>query len=61
MSEEKKDRFKRLDQAIENVRAEVDEVIDESKVAGGEAREDVQEAIDRVEVRINELRKRTDE
>jgi hypothetical protein len=61
MSNQRKDRFKRVDKAIDQVRKEFDEVIDESKAAGGGAREDVREAIDDVEARIDKLRKRTDE
>lgn len=51
MSNENNDRFKRVDRAIERVRTELDEVIDESKDVGAEAREDVREAIDDVEAR----------
>ena len=61
MSNQEKDRFKRVDRAIAQVRKEFDEVIDGSREAGSEAREDVREAIDDVEARIDRLRNRPDE
>jgi len=47
----KKDRFKRDDNAIDQGRKDVDRVVGGSTEAGGEAREEVQEAVDDVEAR----------
>ena len=51
MNNGNEDRFKRVDNAIDHVRKEFDEVINESREAGGEVREDVRETIDDVEAR----------
>lgn len=61
MSEEKKDRFKRIDSAIDKIREEVDEAADSGKAAGGKASKEVKEAIDNLEAKVDKLRKRDDE
>lgn len=61
MSEEKKDRFQRVDRALDRVREELDEAVDGTKVAGSKASKEVREAIDDVEDRISRLRKRNKE
>jgi predicted nucleotide-binding protein (sugar kinase/HSP70/actin superfamily) len=61
MSEEKKDRFKRIDGAIDKVREEIDEAADESKELGGKATKEVREAIDNLEERVSNLRKKKEE
>lgn len=58
MSEEKKDRFKRVDDAVDKVRAELDDAVDGSKAAGSKASKEAREAIDELEERIGKLRKR---
>ena len=57
MSEEK-DRFQRVDRALERVREELDEAVEGSKAAGTEASKDVRQAIDQVEERLRNLRRR---
>ncbi len=58
MSDAKKDRFKRIDRAIDKVREEIDEAADESKELGGKATKEVREAIDELEAKVNNLRKK---
>lgn len=58
MSDEKKDRFKRIDSAIDKVREELDEAADESKELGGKATREVREAIDELEAKVDNLRKK---
>jgi prefoldin subunit 5 len=58
MSDEKKDRFKRIDSAIDKVREELDEAADESKELGGKATKEVREAIDDLEAKVKNLRKK---
>lgn len=58
MSDEKKDRFKRIDSAIDRVRKELDEAADESKELGGKATREVRESIDELEAKVDNLRKR---
>lgn len=41
MSEEKKDRFNRIDKAGDKVREELDEAVDDSKELGGVARPEI--------------------
>lgn len=61
MTEEKKDRFKRIDGAIDKVREEVDEAVDESQELGGKATKEVREAIDNLENKVRNLRKKDEE
>lgn len=61
MSDEKKDRFKRIDAAIEKVREEVDDIADGGKSVGGKATKEAREAIDSLERKIEKLRKRDEE
>lgn len=61
MSEEKKDRFKRIDSAIDRIRGEVDEVAEGGKAAGGKATKEVREALDALEGKVENLRKRNEE
>lgn len=61
MAEKDSDRFKRVDSAIDRVREEFDDVVDESKEAGSKARKEVREAIDDLEARLDALRKRDDD
>lgn len=58
---EKKDRFQNVDKAIERVRKELDEAVEESKQAGGKATKEVRETIDELEERVAKLRKREKE
>ena len=58
MSEEKKDRFKSVDNALGRVREEFDDAIEGSRQAGGKAAKEVREAIDELEERISNLRKK---
>ncbi len=58
MSEEKKDRFKRIDSAIDKIREEIDDVAEGGRSAGGKASREVREAIDNLEAKIERLRKR---
>lgn len=58
MSERDRDRFERVDRAIERVREELDEAVEESKAAGGKASKEVREAIDDLEERVANLRGR---
>lgn len=58
---EKKDRFQGVDKAIDRVRDELDEAVEESKQAGGAAAKEVREAIDDLENRLAKLRKRDEE
>lgn len=61
MTEEKKDRFKRIDKAIDKVRSEVDEAADDSKALGGKATKEVREALDNLEDKVSNLRKKKDD
>lgn len=58
MSEEKKDRFKRIDSAIDKIREEVDDIAEGGKSAGGKATKEVREALESLENRVEKLRKR---
>ncbi len=58
MSEDKKDRFKRIDAAIDRIREEIDEVADEGRAAGGKASREAKEALDALEKRVDDLRDR---
>ena len=58
MSDEKKDRFQRIDRAIDEVREELDEAVDGTKAAGGKASKEVREAIDELEDKVGNLRTR---
>ena len=58
MSDDKKDRFKRIDSAIDKVRQELDEAVDDSKELGGKATKEVREAIDDLESKVKSLRKK---
>ena len=61
MADEKKDRFKRIDSAIEKIREEVDDVAEGGKAAGGKATKEVREALDSLENKVEKLRKRKKE
>lgn len=61
MQEEKKDRFKRIDTAIEKIRSEVDDIAEGGKSAGEKAGTEVREALDTLEKRVEKLRKRESE
>lgn len=61
MTDEKKDRFKRIDAAIDKIREEVDEIADGGKSAGGKASKEAREAIDALDAKIKKLRKRDEE
>lgn len=61
MSEEKKDRFKRIDGAIDKIREEVDEAVDDSQELGGKATKEVREAVDNLENKVRNLRKKDEE
>jgi signal transduction histidine kinase len=54
---EKEDRFQGVDKAIDRVREELDEAVEESKEAGSSAAKEVREAIDDLEERLSNLRK----
>lgn len=58
MSDQKKDRFKRVDAAIDKVREELDEAVDDTKDAGSKAAKEVREALDEAEDKVSNLRKR---
>ena len=58
---DKKDRFEGVDDAIDRVREELDEAVEESKEAGSAAAKEVREAIDDLEERLSNLRKRDQE
>lgn len=58
MADEKKDRFKRIDSAIDKIREEVDDIADGGKSAGGKASKEAREALDALEGKIQKLRKR---
>lgn len=58
MSEEGRDRFQRVDRAIDRVREEFNEAVDDSRDAGERARAEVREAIDDLEDRLQRLRDR---
>lgn len=60
MSEED-DRFGGVDKAIDRVREELDEAVEESREAGGAAAREVREAIDDLEDRLAKLRRRNEE
>lgn len=57
---EKKDRFQRVDRALERVREELDEAVDDSRELGDRAAREVREAIDDVEDKLKNLRRRDD-
>ena len=61
MTEEKKDRFKRIDSAIDKIRDEVDDAADSGKAAGGKATKEVKEALDHLEDKVKNLRKKKEE
>lgn len=58
---EKEDRFEGVDNAIDRVREELDETVEESKEAGSAAAREVREAIDDLEDRLANLRERKEE
>lgn len=58
---DKKDRFEGVDNAIDRVREELDEAVEESKEAGSAAAREVRESIDDLEERLAKLRKRDEE
>ncbi|MFP4590721.1 MAG: hypothetical protein ACLFMX_01340 [Halobacteriales archaeon] len=55
------DRFERVDRALDRLREELDEVIEEGREAGGKAATEVREAIDDVEERLARLRDRDED
>ncbi len=61
MTDEKKDRFKRIDAAIDKIREEVDEIADGGKSAGDKASKEAREAIDTLDGKVKKLRKRDKE
>jgi len=61
MPDEETDRFRRIDSAIDKVRSEVDEAVDESKELGGKATAEVQEALDNLEEKVTALRRKDEE
>ena len=61
MTDEKKDRFKRIDKSIAKVREEIDEAVDESQELGGKATKEVREAVDELEKKVKNLRKKDEE
>jgi vacuolar-type H+-ATPase subunit H len=56
MSDSDSDRFDRIDGAVEKLRNEVDEAVDESKELSEKATKEVQEAIDDLENKLSNLR-----
>ena len=58
MAEEKKERFKRIDNAIEKIRTEVDDIAEGGKSARGKATKEVREALDALDNKVDKLRKR---
>jgi hypothetical protein len=54
---EKEDQFQGVDEAIDRVREELDEAVEESKEAGSSAAKEVRGAIDDLEDRLSNLRK----
>ena len=58
MSDRQKDRFKRIDTAMDRIRDEVDDIAEAGKGAGGKATREVREAIDALEGKVETLRKR---
>lgn len=61
MSEEEKDRFQRVDRAVDRVREELDEAVEGTRAAGTSASKEVREAIDDLEERVRKLRHREEE
>lgn len=61
MTDEERDRFKKIDGAIAKIREEVDEVAGETKELGGKATKEVREAIDDLEDKVSGLRKKKEE
>ena len=55
---EKKDRFKRIDAAIDRIRGEIDDVEEGGKAAGGKATKEVREALNSLENKVENLRNR---
>lgn len=60
MSEKKPDRFKRIDSAIDRIRDEVNDLTEGGRSAGGKATQEVREALDSLEGKVENLRKRQD-
>lgn len=58
---EKKDRFQGVDRAIDRVREELDDAVEDTKAAGSNASREVREALDNVEERVKRLRERKEE
>lgn len=61
MTADSSDRKRRVDQAIDRIRTEFEEVVDESQEATRDARTEVREAVDELEDRIRALRERENE
>lgn len=61
MSDEKKDRFQRIDRSIAKIREELDEAVDDSQELGGKATKEVREAVDNLESKVKSLRKKDKE
>ncbi|MFA9517315.1 hypothetical protein ACERIT_08875 [Halopenitus sp. H-Gu1] len=61
MADEKKDRFKRIDSAIDKIREEVDDIAEGGKSAGDKVSKEAREAIDALEEKMEELRKNENE
>ena len=60
-TDENGDRFASVGEAVGRVRSELDEAVDGTKQAGSRATKGVREAIDDLEDRITDLRKKRDE
>jgi hypothetical protein len=58
MTDGKQDRFEGVEKAVDRVREELDEAVEETKQASGKATEEVRETLDRLEDRVAKLRKR---
>lgn len=58
MSEGEKDRFRRVDRAVDRVREELDEAVGGTRAAGSKASKEVREALDDVEEKVRKLRRR---
>lgn len=58
MTDQEGDRFDRVDKALDRVREEFNEAVEDSKAAGGKAAKEVREAIDTLENRVSKVRER---